>query len=325
MPEGQSGIHQSNQDQAMNRRTFVQYAAAAGTSISLSSMGSLPAPSRSPYAGRTGLQLYTVRTRLTGDVKDTLRQVAEAGYKEIEFFMPNLLDQYVPMINDLGMKVVSTHFMPGFVTGKWGPGDERRASVPAHYGIDQIMETCARHGIAYAGVPVLFEDERNNLDEYRQFADQLNSTGERFRQAGVRLFYHNHSFEFAPMEGALPMQILADRIDAAQACIELDVFWAAVAGQDPTAWIKKLKGKIDLLHLKDIKADTPVDVKTFGLSDRMPEIFLPVGKGILDFKTMLKVAARSGVRHCFVEQDVTTGDIMADIAASASHLKKFGF
>lgn len=120
------------------------------------------------------------------------------------------------------------------------------------------------------------------------------------------------------------MQILADRIDAAQACIELDVFWAAVAGQDPTAWIKKLKGKIDLLHLKDIKADTPVDVKTFGLSDRMPEIFLPVGKGILDFKTMLKVAARSGVLHCFVEQDVTTGDIMADIAASASHLKKLG-
>ena len=317
-------VFSHNQPPDMKRRTFIQYSAAAGAAYSIGGFGCRPTLTGSDYSKRIGLQLYTVRNGLEKDFEGTIKKVAESGYREIELFMPNMLDEHVPVIRDFGMTVVSTHFMPGYISDKWGPNDQRKAMIPENFGLDDIIEACTRNGLNYAGVPVLFEDERENADDYRRFADLLNIAGEKFKQAGLRLFYHNHSFEFAPMEGIIPMQILADRLDADLVCIELDVFWTAVAGHDPIAWIEKLSGKVDLLHLKDIAASTPVDLQTFGLSERMPDIFLPVGKGILAFPAMLDSAHKSGVMHCFVEQDVTTGDIFEDIAFSANYLKKTG-
>ena len=47
------------------------------------------------------------------------KALAEIGIRNIELFDPATLKTFVPIIKDLGMTPLSTHFLPGYITGNW--------------------------------------------------------------------------------------------------------------------------------------------------------------------------------------------------------------
>ena len=96
---------------------------------------------------------------------------------------------------------------------------------------------------------------------------------------------------------------------------EIDVFWVKAAGVDPVELIKKLKGRVSQLHLKDLKEG--LALPTFG---GLPEdAFQELGDGIIPMEPILVAAKDAGVVHCHVEQDQSP-DAIASIRQSLKHL-----
>jgi sugar phosphate isomerase/epimerase len=180
--------------------------------------------------------------------------------------------------------------------------------------IDQVKQW----GFAYAVFPYLPPAERGGLEKIRVLCDKLNRAGEKCRAAGLRFAYHNHAFEFEPMEGTSGFQLMRDRLDKNLCGFELDCFWVSVAGHDPATLLRELSGRVPLVHLKDKLASTPVLYKES--VDR--GAFKEVGNGSLDWKAILRAAAAAKVAHYFVEQDQTPVDPVESLRQSFAYISK---
>ena len=273
------------------------------------------------YVDHMGLQLYTVRKILDNDPGGVIRKISELGYKEIEVHRPQRFSTEVPLIKDHGMEVVSCHIPSPYITGRWEDFKGMGNDIPENIDFEKIIDDSIKHGIKCLGVPILFPYESQSLDAYRHFADLANQAGELCDEAGIRFFYHNHSFEFEPKEGTTPMDVLAQQLDPALVSLELDVFWTAISGNDPIVFMEKFPDLVKLLHLKDLQAGRPVDFKTFGMDE---EAFEAVGDGYLDFRSILQTAHDIGVDHTFVEQDHSQIDELQSIGRSIEHLREIG-
>jgi sugar phosphate isomerase/epimerase len=133
----------------------------------------------------------------------------------------------------------------------------------------------------------------------------------------MQFAYHNHAYEFGGTPGKRPFDIFVDRLDPRYVQFELDVFWLSVAGQDPVNALKKLKGRVALLHLKDKAKDAPHQ-----FNENVPATaFKEVGSGEIDFPAILKAAPAAGVKQYIVEQDQTPGDPLDSLRKSFEYLK----
>lgn len=297
------------------RRDFLKQ---AGLLTAVAAFPAISLPEASDFIDQLGLQLYTVRDVLAEKPQETLEAIRNAGYKQVELYDSQLLPRLQPVLKSLGIGVNSTHFLSPLLTGNWQAVTAFGAAPPpADYTLQKAIDQAAEYGLSYFIFPFLYPQERGGLDDYKALAEKLNATGETCRQAGLQLGYHNHSFEFQPMDGASPMEVLLSETDPELLCLELDIFWVSVAGLDPAAYIRQHANRIQLLHLKDKKKDTPPTYRAFTLP---PESFQPVGSGVIDVAKVLEAAQESGVKYVFVEQDVSS-DPLADIQKSSKYLQ----
>jgi sugar phosphate isomerase/epimerase len=301
-----------------DRRHFLRQV--SRLSAGLAAAGLLPRGTEAELSGAWGVQLYTLRNLLPTKPAETLKAVAALGYREVEMLRPGL-ETLTPLAREAGLAVPALHIEAPIVTGEWAawksaPGAS--AFLPAEsYGIDSAIADAKKHGVRFLTVPYLLPTERTSLDFYRRFADSMNRAGEKCAAAGLHLCYHHHSFEFEPLEGKVPMDLLAERFDPRSVGFELDVFWLSVAGRDPATAIRDLGARVRLLHLKDKAEGTPNEFLERSVK---PAAFAEVGGGALDFPGILKAARAVGVAHAFVEQDQTPGDPMDSLRKSYAYL-----
>lgn len=273
------------------------------------------------YSEQLGIQVFGVRELLEKEPRAVFQAIANVGIKNIELFDPFTLKNYVPIIRELGMLPLCTHFLPGYITGKWDTVKSIGMTPPDNYHFENILEDCVANGVTNLGIAILMPEERESLDDFKRFADLANTHGELSQKAGVQLYYHNHSFEFEQKEGVLPFEAMLDIFDPSLVKIELDVFWVTIAGHDPLAWINKIGDRLLFLHMKDLKKDTPLDYSVFGVD---PSAFLEIGDGIIDFPKVLEVAKAQGVKYAFLDQDHTQMDKLESIQKSYDYLKGLG-
>jgi sugar phosphate isomerase/epimerase len=255
-----------------------------------------------------GVQLYTVRSVLPQKPAETLGAIEAIGYREIEATYAGL-DGIWPAIVNTHLKPTSVHL----VNTMMNSGQEDALA--------RAIDQAKKWGFAYAVFPYLPPAERGGLDKFRILTDKLNRAGEKCRAAGLGFCYHNHAFEFEPMEGTTGFQVMMDSLDNKLCGFELDCFWVSVAGHDPVDLLQKLKGRVPLLHLKDKASGAPVMYKES--VDR--GAFKEVGHGVLDWPAILKTAASTGVEHYFVEQDQTPGDPLESLRQSFGYLSKLQY
>lgn len=305
----------------LTRKEFMKLSATAALALPAIGLSAYTSPFDeaipNPYGAHPGLQLYTLRQAFAKDPSGTLKRVAEIGFKELEFFDPSTLSM-AGQVKDLGMSIVSTHFLPGYITGEW---DTTFIKTPPKEKLEDILELCAKNGVKNLGVGILFPSDHKAFDDFKRFAEKANKAGEKAKAAGVQLYYHNHSFEFEPTQNTTPLEAMLSVFDKELVKLELDVFWTTVSGNNAAEWIKKLKGRIKFLHLKDLKKDTPKDYTTFQVK---PEAFVALGDGMVDFKSILQAAHDTGIPYTFVEQDHSAIDPFESITKSLAYLKKLG-
>jgi sugar phosphate isomerase/epimerase len=288
-------------------------------------LGALAASPASLLATRLtrplGLQLYTVRTLLPTQARETLRQIAEIGFDEVE--TAGDPRQFADLYKEFGLKPTAAHWEAPLVTGNWKAWSVQFPNgQPPGYTWDAAIEATAGMGIRYMVISYLMPAERQGVlakTVYQRFADAMNKAGEKAKAAGLRLCYHNHAFEFAGKEGDRPFDRLEKGFDPDLVCWELDVFWAALAGHDPAALIREYPKRIRLLHLKDLKPGAP------RMTDERlatPDLFKEVGAGSLNFPDILRAAAQANVDHYYVEQDECPGNPLDSLRQSHHYLKK---
>lgn len=273
------------------------------------------------YVHDLGMQVYGIRELLEKDPGSVFKALADIGIRNIELFDPATLKKYAPIINDLGMTTLSTHFLPGYITGNWETLKRGGMTPPVNYNFNNIVDDCAAQGVKYLGIAILMPEDRQSMDDIKRFADKANKHGEISRKAGVQLYYHNHSFEFKPTDGTSPFDEMLKIFDPELVKLEFDVFWATIAQNDPLTWIKRLGKQILFLHLKDLKPGTPLDYTVFEVK---PEVFLEIGSGMIDFKRIFTTAKEAGIAYALLDQDHTAMDKIESVKKSYAYLKELG-
>ncbi|MFL6451631.1 MAG: sugar phosphate isomerase/epimerase family protein [Bryobacteraceae bacterium] len=254
-------------------------------------------------ANNLGVQLYTVRSTVGKDPLGVLRRIQEIGYKEIEATSGNL-QVVAPALKQTTLRPVSIHIEEGIFMGEGAKLDEAFANAKSL-------------GFKFAVVPYIAPEHRGGAEVFKALADKLNKFGEKANANGLRLCYHNHAFEYQTFDGKTGLEMLMSGTDKNLVGLELDIFWASVAGQNPVDVLKRYSGRVPLVHLKDKS-------KSFGqmqYNEKVPkDTFKEVGNGSIDIASVLKSAEAEGAEHYFVEQDQTTGDPLDSLATSYKNL-----
>lgn len=276
----------------MDRREMLKRLAVAGVAPWAFRMPDMEVPEmmRAPIP-RIGIQLYSVRNLLAKDFEGTLKALRAIGYREVEFagWYNRTPDQIKRAVSDAGLTAPAAHVdLMAF----------RRDAA-------KLVGEHAAAGHQSVVVAWMPPSERTTLDDWKRRAEEFNRFGDAARKGGLSFAYHNHEFEFKPIDGQVPFEVLATGTDPELVRLELDLYWATLAGADPLAWFRRWPGRVTMVHVKDRDANA-----------RMVD----VGAGTLPFDTMLKAARAAGLQHAFIEHDNPT-DPMAFAQASYNWLK----
>lgn len=290
----------------MKRREFL--ATTAATAAMISRPQSIFAlESDNMYRKEIGIQLYTLRNEINKDVKATIKAVADAGYKQVECYgFPNA-DKMIAAARENGLAINSTHF------------DWDSVVNPDQKGVrpfGEVLDEAHDAGIKHLVVPYLADKNRKTLDDYKLVCERCNKGAEQAKKAGIQLSYHNHSFEFQPLEGGATGYETMIKEFSPDMHFEVDVFWIQLGGKDPVEMIRQLKGRVSQLHLKDLNKS----IKAPMYSGIPKEAFEELGDGVIGMEPIIKAAEEAGVKICHVEQDHSPHPIKS-IQQSMAHLK----
>ncbi len=245
--------------------------------------------------GRIGLQLYTVRSALAKDLEGTIAAVAAAGITELEFagYYNKTPAWWRELLKQHGLTAPSTHEALPATDSGW-PAILDRANSMGH---DIVI------------VPFVGNSYRGSRDNWLKLSERLDIGALKAKAAGLQFAYHNHDFEFAPVDGTTGYEILTSQTDKALMKLELDMYWAVKAGHDPLAIMTQHSGRVICCHVKDASA--------------APErTMLDVGAGTIDFKTLLAKGRTLGLQHWFIEHDQPTNPL-ASVKASAAAMLRY--
>jgi sugar phosphate isomerase/epimerase len=221
------------------------------------------------------LQLYTVRSHTARNMLATLRTIAAMGYRAVELagFGGTSAREIRHVLDELGMRAIGAHIEL-----------DRLSEHP-----QQVLSDMQILGCRYVVVPWVMPARRSNPADVQRLAEEFNRYGAQLRAEGIRLAYHNHAYEFAPLGPSNLWSQLLAATDPALVCFELDLYWARYAGVEPIDLIEQHRERLPLLHFKDMAADhTRADV--------------PIGMGIMPWKQILS-ACGDGERWAIIEQD----------------------
>jgi sugar phosphate isomerase/epimerase len=265
----------------MKRREFI-----LNTSImSASIIAPLSISACSSYEGIPknifGVQLYSLRDEMTKNPKETLTKLASYGYKYIEGYegnlglfwgMTNL--EFKQFLDDLGLTMISSHC-----------GDANNLES-----FKKKSAEAGEIGMKYLICP--WADGERTVDQFLINAEIFNKCGEISQQNGMKFAYHNHDCSFKKIEGEYLQDVLMNNTDKSLVDFEMDIYWVVAAGEDPIEWFNRHPDRFKYCHVKDY----------LSLPDNKFES-CTLGKGSIDFPTILAHGKTKGLKTHIVEQE----------------------
>lgn len=212
------------------------------------------------------------------DLDRTLKKIAKAGYKYIEgagrYKIPE--QETLAAMKKYGLKSVAT-------------GDSMYPlSQDTDKYIDQVIAQSAKYLVCYWP----WMDGAKNLtrEQCLETAENLEKIGKKCHEKDIQFAWHNHNKEFMPLENdKTPFEIIMENTSREYVKAELDVYWVEYAGVSAVDIIEKYKGRIGILHLKDM-------IKN---GDEMKNT--APGKGMLDFASIISKKEEAGIDYLIVE------------------------
>ncbi|MBT2531217.1 sugar phosphate isomerase/epimerase [Arthrobacter sp. ISL-48] len=180
------------------------------------------------------IQLYTVRKALEEDLPGTIQRLAEIGFTMVEPY------RFVAKAAELKQALADNN-----LTAPSGHAPLLQENQ------DDIFAAAQQLGIGTVIDPHVPIERWSSLSDIKKTAEQLNAAAAKGAQYGVRVGYHNHWWEVeSVIDGRTALEHLADNLDPA-VVLELDTYWAAVGGQDPSELLARLGDRVKFIHIKD--------------------------------------------------------------------------
>ncbi len=284
-----------------NRRNFIKQSGvlAAGLMMNFSC--------KPRTASQIGIQLYTLRDQVGNDPGAVFSKVAAAGYGKVETygyenarFFGKTAKEFGGLLKNNNLTSPSGHYgMDKFLFDN-GNGDD----------VKELIDVANTLGQEYIVIPHLEEQRRTTIAQYQRIVGKMNEAGTLCKAGGVQLGYHNHDFEFMPLEGSSGYTVLLKESDPSLVKLEMDIYWVVRAGQDPLDLMTKHPGRFTQWHVKDM-SKTNRDENT------------EIGNGTIDFKKIFASTQLSGLQHFYLEQESNyKPDAYGSIAASAQYISQ---
>jgi sugar phosphate isomerase/epimerase len=282
----------------ISRRTFIK--ATSGAIVAGAAIGSLPSLAESRRLP-VGIQLYTVRELLAKDFDGTLRELAVAGYQEVEAagYYGRTAPEFKKAVEGAGLRCVSVHH-------------PLSALLPTPDVLIQYTHDLgAKYLICSAPAPKNPDQKQLTLDDWKWNAEQFNRIAEKTKAAGIQFGYHNHVRELRTTDGKVPYDELLQLTDPSLVKMEMDCGWFVVGGFKPVDYITKYPSRFPLLHVKDVIIN-----KTDLEASRSTEL----GRGNIDYAPIF--AATKSLDHYFIEQEEFDIPASDAIKIDADYMKK---
>lgn len=245
---------------------------------------------------KLGVQLYTVRDFMNTeeDIKRTFDKLKKLGYDEAQTAGCNVdYETFGRLAKEAGITIVGTHDSFDVM-------------------LNDPKQAMANHdmlGTKIMGIGGFFKKE---MDQVLQFIENANTVARNIKAQGFKFTYHNHGHEFLKRDGKLIMDHLLEKLDPDNTGFVLDTYWVQFGGGDVRQWIEKCKGRIDILHLKDMAKGEH--------NSTNPQVITEVGNGNLYWEGIIETALNCGVKHFVVEQDTCPGDPFDSLKLSSDYL-----
>lgn len=243
------------------------------------------------------VQLYTLRN--LGGLEAMLDAAQAAGYRAVELLQPHVEDaaETRKQLDRRGLVASGAHIGIAALRA-------RRSWV---------LDGAKLLGLHHVFMPAYPSEERDGgAAGWAALGREIGQLARWLRSQGVRLGYHNHNWEFAPLpDGSLPFEhLFADAGDSL--FLELDIAWLVRGGANPSTWITRYADRLLAVHVKDV-APAGQNVDQGGWAD--------VGAGIVDWPRYRREALTAGAKWLVVEHDAPA-DPAGSIKASLGYLDK---
>ncbi len=259
-----------------------------------------------------GLQLYSVKDDLEKDFEGTLKTVAAIGYRQVE--------SNLSTAGKTAKEIRAALQAPGL-----GWKSAHTSVIELKASSDKIIGAAQDAGVRHliCSAPWIKDPSRikpldpsdprlktygkfaqfvaaldsMTRDDWKWNADVLNETGEKAKKAGIRVGYHNHSFEFKKFDdGVLAYDELLRLTDPELVDFQLDCGWMVYSGYDPVDYLEKHPKRYCALHIKDLAKD----------SGRIGQGMIKtteVGGGTIDWKRIFAASRKTVIGGYYVEQE----------------------
>jgi sugar phosphate isomerase/epimerase len=246
-------------------------------------------------------QMYTVRefTKTPADIAKSLEKVKALGYDAMQVSAFGEIDtqELKNLADAVGLEICATH------TSYDRMRDETQAVIDEHL-------TLGCKYPAIGGLPQVYRE--GGGDGFKRFAQEASVVARKLADAGLTFGYHNHSFELERFGDRTGLQILMEESDPEVFQMEIDTYWIQHGGGDPADWIRKSKGRADLVHVKDME-----------MRGR-EQLYSEVGEGNLNWPAILAACQEAGTRWYIVEQDTCQRDPFESLGISLRNLQGMG-
>lgn len=233
------------------------------------------------------LQLYSLKEDIAKNYEQTIKQTGETGYKAIEAagyhagkFYGKAPAQFKADIEKAGMTPLSSH------TARQLNGKEleSRDFTEALKWWDECIAAHKAAGMSYIVVP--WSGVPGTLKDLHTYCEYYNAIGKRCKEKGLSFGYHNHSHEFAKVEGKVMYDYMIENTNPEYVFFQMDVYWVIMAQQSPVDYFNKYPNRFELLHIKD--------KRELGQS------------GMVGFDAILRNLGTAGTKYLIVEQEKST-------------------
>jgi sugar phosphate isomerase/epimerase len=240
------------------------------------------------------LQLYTLRDLLNQDFEGTIRKVADMGFVGVE--TANMFGgspaSAARLFGELGLTVSGAH-------SPLPLGDQKQEVIDTLGALH-----CERLIVAWQP-----PEKYKSLDGIKSICDTLNEGAAVARAHGLQVGYHNHWFEYQPVEDRIPVDVMLEHLDP-DVFFEVDTYWVQTAGQDPAEVVRQLGARAPLLHIKDgpCQLEAPMTA---------------LGEGVVDIPSVVAAGAGS-TEWLVVELDQCATDMLEAVRKSSRYLIEKG-
>jgi sugar phosphate isomerase/epimerase len=253
---------------------------------------------------------------MAADTPGTLKALAQIGYRTVEHagFAGRTATQFKAALRDAGIRATSGHqAMPQpYDAAAWQAQINDALIIGQRYIVTPLS-------------PITFFPPDGDLSKirglttsaaWRAFAADLNKAGAAARRAGLRFGFHNHFWEWLPLEDDTPLtgyDILIAETDPRLVHFEVDLYWAWFAHRDPVGLLAQVGDRIRQFHVKDMR-----------YVNHAPT-FADPGTGVIDFARIFAAAGSPRNHEYIVERDDALANALNTAAVGFNFLRRIRF